>query len=324
MKLIAKCLLLLVIGISAGCSRPSGSNDVGEDLIPIVLQTDWFAQPEHGGFYQALAKGYYQAEGLDVTILTGGPNAMSLQKVLRGRAHFAMNRADFVLKHAAGGVPLLMVMATLQHDPQGIMLHASNPVSSIRELDGKQVMAVPGLTWIQYVERKFNIELQVIPHDFGLERFIRNPEFIQQCLLTNEPFYMRQRGVAVKTLPMRETGFDPYHGIYCLGEFAESHPDIVGRFVRASQRGWEDFADGDPSPALELIRQRNPRMNDEFMAFSYETLLSEGFVATRPRHHRAGNFSEERMGALQRELIQLEMISGDPPREWWTNRFLEP
>lgn len=229
---ILSCLFSFVL---VGC-KPA-DEDVENHLIPVTLQTDWFAQPEHGGFYQALAKGYYAEEGLDVTIRSGGPNAMSLQGILRGRSHFAMHRADFILKQASEGVEIQMVMATLQHDPQAILLHASNPISRIEELDGKRVMAIPGLTWITFVERKFGIRLNILPHDFGLERFLQDPEFIQQCMLTNEPFYVQQQGVEAKVIPMRETGFDPYHGIYSLESFVRNNPDIVARFVRASIRG---------------------------------------------------------------------------------------
>ncbi|HSH09505.1 MAG TPA: ABC transporter substrate-binding protein, partial [Oceanipulchritudo sp.] len=179
----------MILPLLPGCG---GTKESDPALPRVVLQTDWFPQPEHGGFYQALAKGFYEEAGLDVVILPGGPNAMSTQKVLKGSAHFAMNRADTIYSLACREVPLLMVMATLQHDPQAILLHASNPIQRLEELDGHRVMAVPGLAWIKWLEAKYGIKLDIIPHDFGLERFLNDPGFIQQCLLTNEPFYARQ------------------------------------------------------------------------------------------------------------------------------------
>lgn len=307
---IASTLLLLLLGLLATACGGSGSKKTGVDseLFPITLQTDWFAQPEHGGFYQALAKGYYQEAGLEVTIVSGGPNAMTLQRVLRGRADFAMNRADFVFKQASKGVPIRLVMATLQKDPQAILLHADNPIESIEELDGRSVMAIPGLTWITYVERKFGIRLNILPHDFGMERFLSNPEFIQQCLETNEPFYARQQGVEVKTLPLRDTGFNPYHGIYALDSFIQTHPEIVRRFTEASIRGWEDFVQGDPSPAFNLIAQRNPRMNQEFMEFSHRTLVEGNFITGDGDTPQTGRLDPYRLKELKNELIELKMV----------------
>lgn len=304
-----------------GCKPAEVAPEDG--AYPITLQTDWFAQPEHGGFYQALAKGYYAEEGLDVSIRSGGPNAMTLQGILRGRTQFAMNRADFILKQASAGVAIQMVMATLQHDPQAILLHAANPISRIEELDGQRVMAIPGLTWITYVERKFGIRLNIIPHDFGLERFLQDPNFIQQCLLTNEPFYVQQHGVEAKTIPMRETGFDPYHGIYCLEAFALKNPDVVARFVRASIRGWKDFAEGDPTPAFKLIAERNPRMTQEFMDFSHRTLVEQGFIQGKGADNTTGQIHLERIKSLEEELLDLEMIEGLPPKPWWTGAYVE-
>ena len=291
----------------------------------IVLQTDWFPQPEHGGFYQALAKGYYREAGLEVDILPGGPNAMSTQKVLKGTVQFAMNRADTIYSLASRDVPVELVMATLQHDPQAILLHASNPINSLEELDGERVMAIPGLTWIKWLEARYGIKLEIIPHDFGLERFLNDPSFIQQCLLTNEPFYVRQAGVEPKVIPLRRSGFDPYHGIYCLKSYAEQNPEAVRAFVEASVRGWKDFILNDPSPALRLIAERNPKMNQAFMDYCVETLRQQNLVTGEdPEGGQVGQLDPDRLDAMTREMQRLGLVetSGDSVPEWYTVQFL--
>lgn len=316
--------VLLEIALLGGCGGKDAAHEDGLDRV--VLQTDWFPQPEHGGFYQALAKGYYREAGLEVTILSGGPNAMSTQKVLKGNAQFAMNRADTIYSLAARDVPIVLVMATLQHDPQALLMHAANPISSFEELDGQRVMAIPGLTWIAWIEAKYGIQLDIIPHDFGMERFLNDPTFIQQCLLTSEPFYVLQAGITPKVMPLRESGFDPYHGIYCLREFAATSPEIVERFVHASVRGWEDYIRNDPSPAFALISERNPKMTPDFMAFSYETMRSERLVTGRPGYpSRVGQLDPERLEDLVSELHRLGIVDADnppDPEDWVTTRFL--
>jgi len=313
------CTLLLVV---SGCGAKP---DPGHGLRRVVLQTDWFAQPEHGGFYQALANGFYEEVGLDVHILQGGPNAMSVQKVLSGRAHFAMNRADTIRRLHEQDVPAVMVMATLQHDPQALMMHEGNPVNSFMELDGQRVIAVPGLAWIQWIEAKYDISLEIIPHDFGMERFISDPGLIQQCLITNEPFYVKQAGVRPKVLPLRDSGFDPYHGVYCLASLIDAEPELVRAFVSASLRGWEDYMNEDPSPAFALIAERNPRMTQEFMQFSYQTMKQEGLVTGfDDAGNRLGWLSPVRMSELVKEMKALDLIPSGTTKEpaWYTTGFL--
>jgi NitT/TauT family transport system substrate-binding protein len=315
-------LILILISVNTGCRRQESPA-----LTQVVLQTDWFPQPEHGGFYQAMAKGYYEDEGLDVTILPGGPNAMSTQKVLKGSAHFAMNRADTIYTLVQREVPVVMVMSTLQHDPQAILLHTSNPINSFEELDGQRIMAVPGLNWIKWIEAKYSIQLEIIPHDFGIDRFLNDPDFIQQCLLTNEPFYVTQSGASPKVLPLRESGFDPYHGIYCLKSFADDNPDTVRRFLRASVRGWQDFILNDPGTALELIRERNPKMNEAFMGFCHATLVKRNLVTGigSTGGEKVGTLDPKRMEALVDEMKTLGLIedSGATRDDWYTTRFLK-
>ena len=115
-----------LLGISlvlAGCGKQRASSG----LTPVTLQTDWYPQPEHGGFYDALIRGYYKDEGLDVTILPGGPYANSDQLVSVGTVQFGMGSSDHTLEAIDNGVPLVAVGATMQHDPQAVMVHGSNP-----------------------------------------------------------------------------------------------------------------------------------------------------------------------------------------------------
>jgi NitT/TauT family transport system substrate-binding protein len=316
--------LLAMIVLLAGC-RKRETAPGGDSLTRVVLQTDWFPQPEHGGFYQALAKGYYEEAGMAVEILPGGPNAMSTQKVLKGTAHFAMNRADTIYSLTRRGVPVLMVMASLQKDPQALMLHETNPLQSLDELDGQRVMAIPGLSWIKWLEEKYSIRLNIIPHDFGIERFLNDPTFIQQCLSTNEPYYVQQAGGSPKVLPLRDSGFNPYHGIYCLEAFAEENPGLVEAFVKASIRGWRDYVMNDPSPALDSIARRNPKMNVEFMDFSYGAMIRDGLVTgSDPTGALIGTIDPERMEALAREMEKLKLVEdvSGSPMEWYSTRFL--
>ena len=144
---------LLLAGILlAGCSRSADTSQVAGDpapagakpLLKVGFQLDWFPAAEHGGHYQALVKNYYRDAGLDVTIVPGGPGQSGMQKVALGQIEFAMGRSDDVILAVSHNLPLLIVGAQMQHDPQAILVHEASPVKSFRDLDGKSMMASPG------------------------------------------------------------------------------------------------------------------------------------------------------------------------------------
>src|SRR6202030_997455 len=106
------CVLVFAGFFVLGCRRPAEDSR----LTKIVFQADWYPQPEHGGFYTALAKGYYKDEGLDVTILPGGPYVTVEQQVSAGAAQFGMGSSDKVLEANSQGQSLVAAAATMQHD----------------------------------------------------------------------------------------------------------------------------------------------------------------------------------------------------------------
>src|SRR6202042_3211294 len=126
---VGVCLML------AGCRKSPAASG----LTPVTLQTDWYPQPEHGGFYDALLRGYYKDEGLDVTILPGGPYVNSDQQVSVGAAQFEMGSSDHVLQVIGNGIPMVAVAATMQHDPKAIMVHQNSPVHNFQDLEGHAV-----------------------------------------------------------------------------------------------------------------------------------------------------------------------------------------
>src|SRR3954469_4949248 len=151
MCLLLRGVLSVLLVISAmGCGRPEAASREQADSAArrkVVLQTDWFPQGEHGGFYQALAKGFYAEAGLDVEILPGGPGSGIKLKVAKGEADFGMNRSDDIFLAAAQGLPLMIVAATFQHDPMALMVHAESPVKTFKDLQGRVVMGNVGMAY---------------------------------------------------------------------------------------------------------------------------------------------------------------------------------
>src|SRR5436190_3413307 len=160
LSLARAILILLAFGAMVGCGKQVAEKSAvaAEGPVKIKFQTDWYPQPEHGGYYQALAKGYYAEEGLDVEILPGGPNAQVMTSVAVGRADLGMTNGDDVIVAIARGVPIKMVAAEMQRDPQGILFHTEHPLQSLKDLQGRTLMAGAGSTWIEVVRKKVGVE----------------------------------------------------------------------------------------------------------------------------------------------------------------------
>jgi NitT/TauT family transport system substrate-binding protein len=305
----------MLLAFLAACSKtgPSASvssSDGGTPTLPKVrFKTDWFPQAEHGGFYQALAKGFYRDAGIDVEIVPGGPGVLVDQIVLAGQVDLAMGRSDDIIAWSSEGLPFVVVGVYMEHDPQAILVHEESPVRSFADLNHRTIMGVPGSNWIDYLKVHYHIDFNLIPSNFGIAQFMADPNFIQQCFVTNEPYYVRKNGAHPRTLLMSDSGFNPYRVIYSTRRYVREHPSEVRAFVAASLRGWDDFMNGDPSPGKALITKSNASMSDEFMDYSIKAMRDEHLVSGRAEAgERLGLMTRARMQAQVDDLRQMKII----------------
>jgi len=312
MRSASVLLLAALAAVLPGCGHPPPAGDAtgaAPALTHVVLQTDWYAQPEHGGFYQAVVKGYYRAAGLDVEIRQGSPSTQPAQVLATGRADFAIGSSNDVMTAAGRGIPFVMLGAFMQRDPQGIMFHHESGIRSFRDLDGRNIMAAPGAPFLDVLERLYHIHVSVTPLDFGMSRFLANPDFIQQCFVTNEPFYVRQHGAHADVLLISDCGFSPYRVWFARRSFITEHPDIVRAFTAASIRGWQDYIAGDPAAANALIASLNPKMDPAFMDYSLRAMRSYRLVTGDPaRGEAVGRIQRARIGLLLRQLNDIGLL----------------
>jgi NitT/TauT family transport system substrate-binding protein len=313
------------VALLSGCGGGgSGENAAAEAAksaegaapLKVILQSDWYAQAEHGGYYQAVAKGYFAELGLDVQIQAGGPGSFGPQKVATGQAQFAMGRSDDLILAVQEGLPLVAVTALMQHDPQALLLHEDNPAKTFADLDGKSIMAVPGAAWVEFLQRRYKIRLNIIPLNYGLAQFLSDPAFIQQCFITNEPFYVAQAGKKPRTLLIADSGYDPYRIIFSSQKFVREQPAAARAFAAAAARGWDDFLTGDPAPGMALIAASNDKMSEEFMRFSIAEMNRHRLVAGRPeKGERTGLITRERMEGQVQALLEIGLLRAPIPVE---------
>ncbi len=321
------CLLLFFAGVLAGCKRSSNSNGAtgSTGFTKVTLQADWYPQPEHGGFYTALAKGYYKDEGLDVTIQPGGPYMVVEQQVSVGAAQFGLGSSDRTLESVADGQPLIAVAATMQRDPQGIMLHKDSPVHSFADLNGHTVSIKPGYTWFAFLVKRYHLnDIREIPATMSVANFVADPQYIQQAFATSEPFFARQAGIETRVLLISDAGYNPYRVMFTTRDFLRQHPEIVAGFVRASLKGWRDYLN-DPTVAHAMIAKLNPALNPEWMQFTWQALRDGRFVTGDDSSGaQLGQMTSERWSTMYKQLYDLKVIDkAFDPATAYTLRFNE-
>jgi NitT/TauT family transport system substrate-binding protein len=257
MTRIASALIALVVACGAQA----------QDKFTFI--TSWYAQAEHGGFYQALATGLYKKHGLDVTIRMGGPqvNAMQLMMAGQGDAHMGY---DFqVLKSIESGLMPVTIATSFQHDPQGLMTHAD--VTSLGALKGKTILVATGgrSSWWPWMKQKFGYtDEQARPYTFNLQPFFADKNLAQQGYMSSEPFQAEKAGVKVKFFLFAHDGFPPYGSTTVTTQkMVKEKPDVLARFVRATMEGWKSYI-ANPAPGNELIKKDNPNMKDDQIAYA--------------------------------------------------------
>jgi NitT/TauT family transport system substrate-binding protein len=293
-------LSVLTLGFFTGCNRSStdtGKAGDGEGLTPLVFQSDWFAQPEYAGFYQALATGLYKKNGLDVTILEGGPNTDPMKRLVVKRCDLMNIRSDDAIVAYARGMPVRFIGVTMQQNPQGILSHGENAITDFRQLDGRRVMVDVAAPWVSFLERKYGIAIERMPHNFGLSHFLNDKTFLMQCFVTNEPYFVRQQGAEPHVLPIWESGLTTYRGILVHADSWEQKRPALEAFVRATHEAWHDYLYGDPAPAHRLIAERNSSMTPELMDFIRNSMLEYGIIDGRPN-------DPANIGRLERVVVQ--------------------
>jgi len=257
---------------------------LAQQLDQVRFGTNWVAEPEHGGFYQALADGTYRQYGLDVAIVPGGPQVNNRILLPVGKLDFFMSANLLQAFDAvAQNVPTISVAAMFQKDPQVMIAHPDAGVEKFEDLKKLTLfVSKEGIaTYFQWMKSEFGFsEAKVKPYTFNPQPFLADKNSAMQGYVTSEPYAIeRQAGFQPKIFLLAEYGFDTYSTlIETRRDLVENRPDLVRRFVEASILGWYHFLYGDNAPARALIRKDNPEMTDELIAYSVDKLKRYGIV----------------------------------------------
>ena len=282
----------------------------------VTFATDWKAQAEHGGFYQALATGLYAKYGLDVKIHQGGPQTNTSQLIATGAVDFAMaSNAFFIANFVQAKAPVVAVMATFQKDPQVLITHPRDDVRSIADMRGKPIMVSTDTktAFWPWLQKKYGFaDTQIRPYTFNTAPFLIDKKAVQEGYLGSEPFQIeRAGGFKPQIFLLADNGYPGYAAmVVTQTKTIAGRPDIVRAFVAASIEGWRDYLNGDPTPGNKLIKQANPDMTDDLIAFGIGQLKSHHIV---DEGGTIGAMTDARWSQWLAEMSQTGVYPADLP-----------
>jgi len=255
-----------------------------QKLDKISFGTNWLAEAEHGGHYQALVDGTYRRYGLDVTIVPGGPNVNNRLLLPVGKLDFFMSANTLQSFDAvARNIPTLAVAAMFQKDPQVLIAHPDQGIDKFEDLKKLTLfISREGLaSYFQWLKAEFGFsEARVKPYTSNPQPFLADKHSAMQGYVTSEPFAIeKQAGFKPKVFLLADQGFNSYSTlIETRRDLVARKPDLVQRFVDASIIGWMNYLYGDNKAANALIKRRNPEMTDELLAYSIAKMKEYGIV----------------------------------------------
>lgn len=281
--------------------------------------TDWLAEADHGGFYQAVADGTYARHGLDVEITQGGPGSQNRNMLLVGKLDFYLGTQQEQLTGIEQGLPLVDVAAFYQKNPQVILAHADTGIEKFEDLATLDTIFMSHGGFGAYFEwMKANFggfrDEQFSPYNFSPAPFLANKNSAQQGLITSEPYEIqKQTGIEPKIFLLADSGYKPYANmITTQRSLIDTNPDLVQRFVDASIEGWYTYLYADNSLGNALIKADNPEMTDGQIEYAIEKMKAYGIVDSGDTLEKGiGCMTAERYKAFAEELVKVKLLKVD-------------
>ncbi|RAI57890.1 ABC transporter substrate-binding protein [Roseicella frigidaeris] len=290
-------------------------------LDKVSFITNWRAQAEHGGFYQAQAAGLYRKAGLEVDLRTGGPQINPAQLLLGGRVDMSMGNGLGALNFVQEKLPFLCIGAIFQKDMVVLIGHPGTGFSGFEALRGRTILisAEPRVTWWPFLRQKYGLkDEQIRPYTFNLQPFLADRMLVQQGYLGSEPFSLRQAGMTPETLLLHDAGFENYGTTINIGaKTLAERREVIQRFLDASMEGWDQYLKGpaggvDTAAANALIKAQNPEMGDDLIAFGTRMMNEAGIVRSGDAGRLGiGAMTEERWGRFHAAMAEVGVLPKD-------------
>ena len=249
----------------------------------IKLSLDWVPQGEHGGYFQAIAKGYYADQNIEVEIIPGGPSVNTKAMLMADQVEFNIGGSAGALNYAKQDLPFKAVAAFFQKTPQVLMSHPNVGIDHPNDFQGKTIFIsnFGRLSFWGFIKNKYDLsDDQLKAYNFNSQPFIDDPQSIQQGYLSSEPKKKKKvAGFEPVVHLLADHGFSAYaNTIETSNKLIEENPDLIKRFIAASRLGWQDYLANDPQPAFDLIQKLNPDMPSDKLAYAHQKMIEYNIV----------------------------------------------
>ena len=277
----------------------------------ITLALNWFPEAEHGGYYAAQVRGFFEEENLEVKILPGGPGAPVIQLLTAQRATFAVGNADQVLTGRNEEADVVALMAPLQMSPRCIMVHEKSGIQKLEDLQGLTLAISAGRAFALYMQKKLSLkDVRIVGYPGNVTNFLQDPNFAQQGYVFSEPFVAREKGGDPRALMVSELGFNPYTSLLLVnGKTLREQRELVEKVTRASIRGWQSYLEN-PGQVNDHIHGLNEEMGRDILDYGAKILqdlcLPEGMAK-----EELGRMTERRWQELADQLVEIDLISAE-------------
>lgn len=307
-------IVIVALAAAAGTGLAGGAASAQEK---VTFQTNWLAQAEHGGYYQAVADGTYKACGLDVTVAQGGPQVSGRPLLLAGKIDFYMGGNMLQAFSAVEQqIPLRVVAATFQKEPQVLMTHPGEGLDTWETLKNAEqfILGDEGFqSYFQWMVAEFGYDpAKRVPYTFNPAPFIANKKSAQQGYVTSEPFAVeREGGFVPNQFLLADYGFDTYATtIETMQKTIDERPEVVKCFVDGSAKGWYTYLYGDNKAANEMIKKDNPDITDEQITFSIDQMKKFGIVDSGDTEKLGiGAMTDERIQSFYDKMVKAKVVA---------------
>jgi NitT/TauT family transport system substrate-binding protein len=322
----------VALGLLAGpvllpLARPARA----QTLDKLSFNTDWRAQAEHGGYYQAIAAGLYKAHGIELDLRPGGPSLNIAQLLLAGRVDMVMSNSFEQFTFVREQAPFFTIASIFQKDPQVMIAHPGTGFDSFEKMRGRPLLISNGSrsTFWPYLRKKYGLsDAQLRPYNFNMAPFLADPQAIQQGFVTSEAYSIAKAlGKEPEVLLIADAGFSAYQTTIAISKkLASDKKELIQRFVDATLEGWAQYLKGGPATdaANALIKRDNPEQTDDRIHHAIKELNARGIVHSGDALSGGiGAMNAERWQGFYESMVDVDVLpKGLDVRQAYTLEFV--
>ena len=306
----------LGFGLAAPMLLPIARRPHAQTLDRLSFNTDWRAQAEHGGYYQAIAAGIYRKHGIDCDLRPGGPSLNISQLLLAGRVDMIMSNSYEAFTYVREKAPFFTIAAIFQKDPQVLIAHPGSGITRFDQLKGHTLLIGNGgrVTYWPYLRKKYRLsDSQLRPYTFNSAPFLADPNAVQQGFLSSEPYSIAKAlGKPPEVMLIADAGFGAYQETIAISrKLATAKRELIQRFVDATLEGWAQYLKGGPETeaANALIKRDNPDQTDDRIRYAVKVMNERGIVLSGDALTSGiGAMSDRRWQEFYRQMADVDVL----------------